>query len=124
MSYLVVLDEDRITKFESKSEVIDFLQCKSLNDLDEYCGDYDIDIEDVSPERLGETSFGAGYESGDVKVYKVNKILKNIDKVKLDEEDKEELIEVLKSNFSEISLNYYEGLEEILEYVEEENLYY
>lgn len=125
MRYLVVWDEDRVTKFESKNEAIDFLQCRALNDIDEYCEDYDIDIEDASPERLGEISFRAGYESGDIKVYNVNKILKNIDKVKLDdEEDKEELKEILKSNFSEISLNYYEGLEEILEYVEEENIYY
>lgn len=36
MRYLVVWDEDRVMKFESKNEYIDFLQCRALNDIDEY----------------------------------------------------------------------------------------
>lgn len=120
MSYLVIRDGDSIERFESKNEVVDFLQSKALNDFDDYCEDYDIDIEDASPERLAEISFGAGYESDDIKVYSIDKILKNIDKVNLEEYEKEELIRSLKSNLLETSLSYYEGLEEVLEYVEEE----
>lgn len=124
MSYLAVCDGDTIEKIESREEVIAFLQCKALSDMDDYCEDYDIDIEDASPERLGEIAFGAGYESDEIKVYSIDKILENINKVNLDEGEKEELIRSLKSDSLETSLSYYEGLEEVLEYVDEECINY
>ena len=122
MTYLVLYDEDKVQKFDSKEEAIEFLIAKIDDNIEEYCEDYDIDIEDASPERIAELSFGAGYESGDVKIYSINKILRNIDKSGLDEEDKKRLIGSLKMDALDGALDDYQGLENILEYISEERI--
>lgn len=123
MRYLVIYNEDKLQGFESRGEAIEFCEDKLQSNINDYCDDYDIDIEDVSLEKFNGIVFGAGYESGDIKIYNINKILKNIDKANLDEDEKEELIQSLKSDFSDTTLGDYEGLEEILEYVNEEEVY-
>lgn len=123
MSYLVLYDEDKILKIDTKEEAIEFIEDKIEDNINEYCDDYDIDIEDASPERINELAFGAGYDSGEIKLYSINKILRNISKANLDDEDKEDLIQNLQLDILSGNLDDYQGLEEVLEYISEERVY-
>lgn len=123
MSYLVVYDEDKLRKFAIRDEAIEFIEDKMDNNINEYCDDYDIDIEDALSERISELAFGAGYYSGEIKLYSINKILRNIDKANLDDEDKEGLIQNLQLDILSGNLDDYQGLDEVLEYISEERVY-
>ncbi|MGE9952591.1 hypothetical protein [Clostridium perfringens] len=124
MRYLVVYDESMVKIFEDREEAIEFYNDKLQDNINEYCNDYDIEMEDMSPDDVADASWGASYESGDINLYDIRKILKNIAKANLDKDIEEQLIRKLKSKRTYSDLGEYEGLEEVLEYIDEEKIYY
>ncbi|STB10800.1 hypothetical protein [Clostridium perfringens] len=124
MRYLVVYDESMVKIFEDREEAIEFYNDKLQDNINEYCNDYDIEMEDMSPDDVADVSWGASYESGDINLYDIRKILKNIAKANLDKDIEEQLIRKLKSKRTYSDLGEYEGLEEVLEYIDEEKIYY
>lgn len=119
MNYIVVYDEDRIKGFEDLDEVQGFKDELIQLQIEDYCDDYDIDIEDLSPERLNQIVFACGYENGDTKTYDINDLTHLIKESKIDSDDKYELNKLMKSNYINGYVSEYYMLDEILELAQE-----
>lgn len=118
MNYIVVYDEDKIKGFEDLDEVQSFKDELQLQ-IENYCDDYDIDIEDLSPERLNQIAFACGYGNGDTKAYDINHLTHIIKESKIDNDDKHELNKLMKSNHVNGYVSEYYMLDEILELAQE-----
>lgn len=119
MNYIIVYDEDRIKGFEDLDEVQRFKDELIQLQIEDYCDDYDIDIEDLSPERLNQIVFACGHENGDTKTYDINDLTYLIKESKIDSDDKYELNKLMKLNYINGYVSEYYMLDEILESAQE-----
>ena len=112
MNYIVVYDEDRVKGFSEYKEVENFIYYYINEQVKRYCYEYDIDIEELSPQRKMEIVFAEGEE---IKIYKVSELLKIIANTDIDDDDKINLEKNLKSYKIDGYISEYEGFEEVLE---------
>lgn len=124
MKYIVIYNEDEIKGFECLEEVKDFYYEVAQSEVKDFCDEYEMDIEELSPERIDQISFACGYEVGEIKTYRVSDLLNIIDKMDIDIDEKQDLIEILKSNNLEGYINEYDYLEEVFYLANEVNINY
>lgn len=104
MSYLVIVDDYSFIKFKSKEEAKTFINNKIM--------------------------YG-GFYTGDLKMYKIDEVIKNINKVNLTVNERDDLLKALNlysledveyysDCIEEVSGFYKDWIEEILFYVDEE----
>lgn len=114
MKYIVIFNEDKLKWFESREEAEEFVYELSEKNLEEYCQEYDIELdEDVSPQRIDELIWGSAAESGEVRIISLKKLLNLIKKSDLSEDEKRELEKELKEYEYE-SVGDYEGLNDLI----------
>lgn len=114
MKYIVIFNEDKIKWFENREDAEIFVEELCNEDLEEYCSDYDIDLDDdISPQRRNELIYGAGAESGEIKIISLNRVLNLIKQSNMSNKEKEELKnELLENEYN--SIDYYENLFDII----------
>lgn len=122
MEYIVIYNEDEIKGFECLEEVEAFCYELVQSEVNDYCDENDMDIEELPPERIDELIFTCGYEGGEIKIYRVSDLLNIINKMDIDIDEKEDLREILKSNNLEGYISQYDNLEDIFHLANEFNI--
>ncbi|MDU5108086.1 hypothetical protein [Clostridium sp.] len=107
MGYLVLVDEYSFIKFKNKEECKNFIHNKLMYD---------------------------GFDTGDLKMYKIDEVINNMNKVNLTVNERNDLLKALKpysledvryysDSIEEISGFYNDWINDILVYVNEEDYY-
>ncbi|MGL4450151.1 MAG: hypothetical protein ACRCTZ_03030 [Sarcina sp.] len=111
--YVVIFNEDEIKWFDNREDAEEFVDELSQEELEEYCDEYEEDLDGISEERRSELLVGSGVEYGTIKILSIHEILGLIENSDICKDDKKELkYQLLHHKYTSIS--EYEKLVDVL----------
>lgn len=119
--YIILTSDGRIIGCESKAEVDLYFEEQRIEKIHEYCDNEGLDYEQLNSRKRREILLEINLNDDKDKVFKTKSIIKTINKAKIDEEEKSELIEILEDAFIEFNVEDYEDFGDILKSLEDDN---